>query len=302
VLVGLVVVGAAASGEELSASLALSVLGILGGALLFTGGLLYLAIRAIFVRRHLPPNRYRGPSILVMLGVVLVMTSIASAFAVSDAAAIFQGEGTPSVPGSLVLLTATQVSLLAVVGIFVALPRALAGAPPLDGGAPLRSLGLGLGLGAAGWLGSSALLVAIAALLTMLGIAPSTQPAEQALEVVDPAVIVLAVVVVAPLAEEVFYRGVAYAAWARERGSRFALFGSSTLFAVSHLAPSDATLGALGAAALMLLPFFALGLALAWLYQRTQSLLAAIVMHATVNGISVALALLVRFDVIQLPT
>jgi membrane protease YdiL (CAAX protease family) len=50
-----------------------------------------------------------------------------------------------------------------------------------------------------------------------------------------------------------------------------------------------------------LLPIFLLGLALAWIYERTGSLLAPIAMHATVNGISVALALLVRFDLVQLP-
>ena len=38
-----------------------------------------------------------------------------------------------------------------------------------------------------------------------------------------------------------------------------------------------------------------------WVYDRTGSLLAPIVMHAVVNGISVAIALLVRFEVIGLP-
>jgi membrane protease YdiL (CAAX protease family) len=44
-----------------------------------------------------------------------------------------------------------------------------------------------------------------------------------------------------------------------------------------------------------LLPIFALGLALAWVYRRTGNLLAPIAMHAMVNGISTALGLLVRF-------
>ena len=65
---------------------------------------------------------------------------------------------------------------------------------------------------------------------------------------------------------------------------------SAVLFAVIHFS------------LLGLVPIFLLGLWLAWLYERTHSLLASIVLHATFNGISVALALLVRFDVIQLPT
>ena len=36
-------------------------------------------------------------------------------------------------------------------------------------------------------------------------------------------------------------------------------------------------------------------------YQRTGNLLAPIAMHMTVNGISVALALLVRFDIVRVP-
>jgi membrane protease YdiL (CAAX protease family) len=50
-----------------------------------------------------------------------------------------------------------------------------------------------------------------------------------------------------------------------------------------------------------LVPIFLLGLALAWIYERTGNLLAPIAMHATVNGISVAFALLVRFDLVRLP-
>lgn len=299
---GLVLAGGAASSAALAMNALAGAFAILGGALLFTAGLVYLAVRSLIVRRHLPPSRYRGPSILVMLGLVLVLTSIVSVFAVTDALAIFEGEGRPSVGGSLLLLTATQLSLLVVAGLLVVLPRALEGSPPLAGRAPLRAMGLGLGIGAAAWLGSSALLVAIVALLNLVDLAPATQPVEQALEVVDPVVLVVALVLVAPVAEEVFFRGVAYAAWLRERGRTFALVGSSALFAVVHFTPADAALGALVAAALMALPIFVLGLALAWLYSITQSLLAAIVMHATVNGISVMLGLLVRFDVIRLPT
>ncbi|MGH2358709.1 MAG: lysostaphin resistance A-like protein [Candidatus Limnocylindria bacterium] len=302
-VIGLVLTSAAAAAPEvLSIDAVVGLLAMLGGALLFTGGLLYLAIRSIIVRRHLPPSRYRGPSILVMLGLALVLTSIASLFAVTDAIAIFEGQGRPSLAGSLILLTAAQLSLLLMVGLLVVLPRALVGAPSLGGPDALRGIGLGLGFGAVGWLGSSAMLVAIAALLGLLGIAPPTQPAEQALEIVDPVVLLLALVLVAPVAEETFYRGVAYTAWLRERGGRFALIGSSALFAVSHFAPAAGTPSALAAAGLTLLPFFGLGLALAWVYSLTRSLLAPIVMHATVNGISVALGLLVRFDVIRLPT
>jgi hypothetical protein len=68
-----------------------------------------------------------------------------------------------------------------------------------------------------------------------------------------------------------------------------AYIGSAAMFAVIHLS------------LVALLPIFLLGMALAWVYDRTGSLLAPIVMHAVVNGISVAIALLVRFEIIGLP-
>ena len=95
----------------------------------------------------------------------------------------------------------------------------------------------------------------------------------------DPWLVVLAIVLFAPIAEELFFRGIVFNAWRREASRRWAYIGSAALFAVIHLS------------LVSLVPIFLLGLALAWVYERTGSLLAPIAMHATVNGISVALAL-----------
>ena len=105
----------------------------------------------------------------------------------------------------------------------------------------------------------------------------------------DPWLVIVAVVILAPIAEEIFFRGVVFNALLREGGRRWAFIGSSALFAIIHVS------------LVALLPIFLLGLALAWIYQRSGNLLAPIAMHATVNGISVALALLVRFDLVRLP-
>jgi membrane protease YdiL (CAAX protease family) len=50
-----------------------------------------------------------------------------------------------------------------------------------------------------------------------------------------------------------------------------------------------------------LVPIFALGIVLALIYRRTGNLASNIGLHATFNGISVLLALLVRFGVLVLP-
>jgi membrane protease YdiL (CAAX protease family) len=262
---------------------------MVGGSIAATFGLVYECVRSIRARRWLPLERYRGPSPLILLLLAVVVATAAAVPFSDDVMRLFEG-GEISLLGSIVLLTSTQAALLLVAGLFVAWPRALAGAPPFDGGRLGRSIVLGIGWGIVAWIVANAIGVGIAALFEALGIPPEPQAAERAIEVLDPIVAVGAVVVFAPLAEEIFFRGVAYAGWRREHGVRRATIGSAVLFAVIHFS------------LLSLVPIFLLGLWLAWLYERTRSLLASIVLHATFNAISVTLALLARYDVIQLPT
>ena len=48
-------------------------IGLLVGALAFVIGLVYAAIRQLRVRSVLPPERYRGPSVFVLLALSLVV-------------------------------------------------------------------------------------------------------------------------------------------------------------------------------------------------------------------------------------
>ena len=52
------------------------------GLLCFVAGLLMNAVRAVVVRRDLPPERYRGPAVGVLLLLALVVASIVSLVAV----------------------------------------------------------------------------------------------------------------------------------------------------------------------------------------------------------------------------
>jgi membrane protease YdiL (CAAX protease family) len=259
------------------------------GALAFVAGLVYSATRQIRVRSFLPPERYRGPSVLILLALVLVVASVANAPFGADAAALLFGDGELTLLGAIVILVSTGLALLLVSWLFVHRPRALAGLPSFPGQDPAGALRSGFGWGLLAWLGSTLVIVVVAWLLERIGLEPEPETAERAIALLDPWLVVGAVVFFAPVAEEIFFRGVVFNAWLREAGRRWAFIGSSALFAVIHLS------------LVSLLPIFLLGLALAWVYQRTGNLLAPIAMHATVNGISVALALLVRFDVVRLP-
>jgi uncharacterized protein len=262
---------------------------MIAGSIAATFGLVYECVRSIHVRRWLPLERYRGPSPLILLLLAVVAATAAAVPFSDDVMKLFEG-GEISTLGSIVLLTSTQAALLLVTALFVTWPRTLAGSPPFDGGRLARSIALGIGWGVVAWIVANAIGVGIAMIFEALDVPPEPQAAERALEVLDPVIAVVAIVGFAPLAEEIFFRGVAYAGWRREHGVRRATIGSAVLFAVIHFS------------LLGLVPIFLLGLWLAWLYERTRSLLSSIVLHATFNGISVAIALLARYDVIQLPT
>ncbi len=261
----------------------------LAGAVVFAAGLVYIGIRQIRVRRHLAPERYRGPSVLVLVGLVLVIAAVLTAPFAEDAAALVLGEGDLSFLGALVLLTSTQIGLLLVSWLFVFRPNALAALPSWPGPDPGGAVRAGFGWGVLAWIGASLVSAAVYYVFDALGIESDPQAAEQALATIDPWLAVLAIVILAPIAEEIFFRGVVFNAFLREGGRRWAFIGSSALFAAIHLS------------LVALIPIFLLGLALAWIYDRTNNLLAPIAMHMVVNGASVIIALLVRFEVIPVP-
>ena len=262
---------------------------LLAGAFAFVVGLVYTAIRQIRMRSALPPERYRGPSVFVLLALALVVGGVLSAPFAAEALALQSGEGEVSLLGSAVILVAAQAGLLIVGYFLVYRTRALAALPNIAGRDRLAAVLAGLGYGVLAWIGSSVVLLLVTVVLTAIGQPPPTGPAEQAIAMLDPVLVVVAIVFFAPIAEELFFRGIVFNAWLRESGRRWAYVGSAALFAVIHLSLAS------------LLPIFLLGLALAWVYQRTGNLLAPIVMHATVNGISVAAALAFRFGVFDLP-
>lgn len=89
------------------------------------------------------------------------------------------------------------------------------------------------------------------------------------------ALLTLAPILVAPIAEEILFRGVCFG-WLRARlGFLVASLVSSALFATWH------------ASLVVAAPLFIVGLLLAWVYERTGSLWFAILWHAAFNSVSV---------------
>jgi membrane protease YdiL (CAAX protease family) len=82
----------------------------------------------------------------------------------------------------------------------------------------------------------------------------------------------------APFVEEIFFRGFLFQGFRQKYGWVNAMLVSSAVFAVAHLDP------------VALIPTFILGLLLAYLYQRANSLWPGIILHFLVNGLSLCAA------------
>ncbi len=229
----------------------------LAGGLAFVAGLVYTAIRQLRVRGVLPPERYRGPSVFILLALVLVVATVLTAPFTRRRARWSGGEGELTLLGSVVLLVSTQVGLLVVSWLFVYRPHALAALPSFPGRDPARALRAASA--GASWPGSARRrAVPRRPRSSSSSAGRRRRAAEQAIAVLDPWLVVVAIVILAPIAEEVFFRGVVFNAWLREAGRRWAFIGSAALFAAIHLS------------LVSLLPIFLLGLALAWVYERTR--------------------------------
>jgi membrane protease YdiL (CAAX protease family) len=84
-------------------------------------------------------------------------------------------------------------------------------------------------------------------------------------------------ILLAPIAEELLFRGILYPAAKQFGFPRSALWGTSALFAVIHFNVA------------IFIPLLLLAALLVWLYEKTDNLLAPIAAHVTFNAVNFAL-------------
>ena len=87
----------------------------------------------------------------------------------------------------------------------------------------------------------------------------------------NPVAKAIALVIIAPVAEEMLFRGLIFREFARRYSIRHAIFGSAALFALFHLNPWQAVVA------------FPIGVLAAWLVLRTGSIIPGILLHAALN-------------------
>jgi uncharacterized protein len=98
-------------------------------------------------------------------------------------------------------------------------------------------------------------------------------------------VFLVAAIVLAPIGEELLFRGLLYSSLRARWGRRWALLTSAIAFALVHLDPSTTLEGNLIVAVLIT----ALAAILAWVYDRTGSLAVPIATHCVYNAVSAVL-------------
>ena len=261
------------------------------GAVALMLGLAAAAGSQIVERRDRHPDRYRGAAPVLVFGVVLAVSSIVSA--------LLAGTGLvdPEAPIGLLLgLLIVALTYGAAVWLFAVKSDSLSWAEmgwPVPGTTALRQMLRGVGLSVALMLPVTLGLVLIGGLIgRLLGVeAPNVLPTPN--DSLDALALVLGAAVVAPIGEELFFRGFALTAWLRDLGPRAAIGRSAVFFALVHIANITSTEFAEGAgqALLQTAVILPLGLVLGWLFVR-HGMVGAITGHITYNASLLLLLLL----------
>jgi hypothetical protein len=233
---------------------------------------------------------YAGPS------PVLVFAAAAAAGLAIQVLVLLVAGGDPGLPDSVGLIVSSAtiaVSALAAVALLVVGSGALRwrdmGLRQPDRGraAALTDIALGAALAVPTLFLAGVIAIV---LVGLLGVEP-----EPIIPLTpDPDILLaslVAAVVVAPIWEELFFRGFATTAWARMTGTRAAIVRGAVFFALVHVLTGLG--GDVGTAARVALIAFSVrlpvGIVLGWLFLRRRSLLAAIALHATYNGLPILL-------------
>jgi membrane protease YdiL (CAAX protease family) len=145
----------------------------------------------------------------------------------------------------------------------------------------------GIGLQAASW--------AIGAVIQVVGgliLGRPPEPPEQIPEQIRQASLIwpaVVAVLAAPIGEEVFFRGFLFRGLRRRFTVWPAALISAVCFSLIHITP-----GSLGGSVTLVVALFPVGVGLAWIYEKRQSLLPCVVAHATFNLIGVTLLFVSR--------
>ena len=287
------VTGAAGGGIGL-AMLALVLIGI--------GGIALSGASALQRSVDTPVAGWRGPGPLAIFWTAITWALLAQMLISALLSALGAATALTTPLGVLVLVTASNLATVLVIGLVVVgsgavrwrdLILATPASSPSTLPQPDRRGGL---VGDLFWGVALALPILTAAgllatlVMNVTGLsAPVVLP--PAMSAVDLAANALTAGLIAPIGEELLYRGVIAQAWARQSSARRAILFSAIVFAFAHtLAVVGTSVGdGVSLAAVAFVVRLPLGVALGWLWIRRRSLLATIALHSAYNLVIVAI-------------
>jgi membrane protease YdiL (CAAX protease family) len=291
---GALVAGVAGAGVGL-ALLALVFIGV--------GGIALSGASALQRRVDTPIGGWRGPGPLAIFWTTIPWALLAQVLVAALLTALGAATALSTPLGTLALAAASNIATVLIIGLVVVgsgavqwrdLVLATPAASPSTLPQPDRRGGF---VGDLFWGVALALPILTAAglfaTLVMNGTglsAPVVLP--PAINTVDLAANMLTAGLIAPIGEELLYRGVIAQAWARQSSARRAILFSAVVFAFAHtLTVGGTSVGdAASVAAVAFVVRLPLGIALGWLWIRRRSLLASIALHAAYNLAIVAIA------------
>jgi membrane protease YdiL (CAAX protease family) len=258
----------------------------------FVAAVLGSGYQAIVRRARLDPSRYRGPSPFLVFAAVFAATNAAGAVV-----ALVALDAPLDIGARALLSVAIVVPLYGLlVWLLVVREGALSwqemGWPTAAAvrGRALLSLGYGVALASPIVLVTVLLGGVLAALLRVtppeLLPVPAT-PSDWLLDIV-------VAVILAPIGEELFFRGFAQTAWTRDLGWRAALVRTAVFFALVHALSTggnDFSEG-LRLAVVTVVARLPVAFGLGWVFARTGSIAASVGLHAGFNGLMLVLAAL----------
>ncbi len=267
--------------------------------LLGVGGIALSGASALQRSVDTPTAGWRGPGPLAIFWTAITWALLAQMLISALLSALGAATALTTPLGVLVLVTASNLATVLVIGLVVVgsaavrwrdLLVATPAASPSTLPPPDRRGGLA---GDLLWGVALALpILSAAGIVTtfvMNGIessAPSVLP--PTLSAVDLVANALTIGLIAPIGEELLYRGVITQAWARQSSARRAIFFSAIVFSFAYtLNPNLDSINVAAATFVVRLP---LGIALGWLWIRRRSLLATIALHSAYNLAIVALS------------
>jgi membrane protease YdiL (CAAX protease family) len=269
---------------------------LVGQPILFAIGLAILSVGLVagagaqaIERRARGADAYQGPSpVLVFVASIPVGILAAVVIGFVLRLAGFRTEGPL---GDLLLLSIQAAAYIAIVRLLVIGTGALS----------WREMGFSKSLAGAtedlGWgavfagpviLGT---LVVQVILVSIFGVSPES-PLTPTGEPVGLAANLIAAALVAPIGEEIIFRGVATTAWVRSLGVTQGIVRAALFFAIAHILTTSATSATAGLS-LAIVGFAArlpVALVLGWVFVRRGSIYASIGLHAAFNGILIVLA------------